>query len=944
MNGNFTLPDLDVVNDRLEGYDDPDLVSLPVLHLRYNRLRDDAVSQNLLRIQNEQVYDVAGRSQSPYETRTVFAASPSQSVSETGSAQFILRPELFFTNTGKTLSSTRVDFGDGAGYVAVGWNTPINVLYGTVGNKTIKLRLQYTDGTVAESQSAFGVSRIAFASRYGTNPRDIQNFDANGNHSGGRAFIQYQRNRQNTRQIVKPLIVVEGFDVSHLRSFRNQGSTFEDFVRVISNTGAFELNFNLDDIAGYDLIYLDYNIGTDDIRRNAALFQEVLDWVNDRKVPNASGQIEQNVVLGQSMGGLVARFGLADLARQGINTQTRLLITQDSPHRGANVPLGFQALANELVDFRVAGIPLRGLVPPLRDLRRLTGAAATRQLLIVQDGGVNTFLDGEYRQMVDRPIPGCRIVATSNGSECGNGQLVPPYGELLRVKANAYVNGLVALALSPVISTVLGVRFFQRSDGTWQDGVQAAALATVAQIGIVALYPFYNKNWKVDVVVNALPSFQNLRVFYGKLTAEKRILFVIPVNVPLWERNRFSGANTLAWDSAPGGFYNIGAFRQSLPGNPNLNAYPIVSANLEVNIADNFSFVPTPSALDITNFNVPSLSASYVGGVSVGNPSRFGTFIAAEPAQALINTVPQNIANQEHISFTARSSQWMYNEMEGLNNAAQVCNRPCQPSGFLITGNFPENQCGTVEATFTVPAVGNGVSYNWTVNNSGLQILSGQGTTSVRIRRNGSCSSCTVSASYSGGACGTVTTTSPINGGGGYSSSDYPVSGPSSAGCNQLVYYNTVELAGATSYNWFWPSDWTYDSGQGTRYLAVRTGSTSGAVGVRVANACDQGGSPATQYTQVACSSYLYAVYPNPASDYVEVVPDQTVEGNPAKDKDFEVEVYDNFAQKKLSAKTKPENKGKKLTLDVTSLPVGIYVLHIIHPDGRVQKSMEIMR
>ena len=76
----------------------------------------------------------------------------------------------------------------------------------------------------------------------------------------------------------------------------------------------------------------------------------------------------------------------------------------------------------------------------------------------------------------------------------------------------------------------------------------------------------------------------------------------------------------------------------------------------------------------------------------------------------------------------------------------------------------------------------------------------------------------------------------------------------------------------------------------------------------------------------------------------MEVAPDETVEGNPATDQDFEVVIYDNFAKEKLRAKTPKEAKEKKLKLDVTSLPPGIYVVQIIHAGGVEQKQLEIMR
>ena len=167
------------------------------------------------------------------------------------------------------------------------------------------------------------------------------------------------------------------------------------------------------------------------------------------------------------------------------------------------------------------------------------------------------------------------------------------------------------------------------------------------------------------------------------------------------------------------------------------------------------------------------------------------------------------------------------------------------------------------------------VTYTWDVTN-GLQILSGQGTGSITVSR---VQNTTVTA-------GTITLTlrSPTKGrtrvlvlthnvtmSTGYNSSDYPINGPSSACSYQSVNFSTNTLPGATSYNWFWPNDWTYVSGQGTPYLDLQSGSTSGSVGVRVATACDAGGSPATKYVQVSDCGFSISATPNPTTGTVSI-------------------------------------------------------------------------
>ena len=72
----------------------------------------------------------------------------------------------------------------------------------------------------------------------------------------------------------------------------------------------------------------------------------MIKWVNTQKANN--GSTFQNVVLGQSMGGLVARYALKDMENKGLNHDTRLYVSHDTPHLGANVPLSVQHSARHL--------------------------------------------------------------------------------------------------------------------------------------------------------------------------------------------------------------------------------------------------------------------------------------------------------------------------------------------------------------------------------------------------------------------------------------------------------------------------------------------------------------------------------------------------------------------------------------------------------------------
>ena len=377
LKGSDDLPALSDINTRLTQQKNASgAIPLLIERLDYATLRPNAIQAGLLRAQNGQLFDVAGRSQSPYVVHTMFAAAPAYSSSPTASVSFIFTQQLHIQSGGGSVQALYLDFGDGQGYRAATWNSALAIQYGSAGTYRVKIKISYT-GTATvgpgtyESQFDLQVLAADPANQslaqkgptpqgaYGTNgwvypagALDVT-FNPTSAHSGGKVTIVY--GGLSRRQITKPLIVVEGYDPSTIapdvqdnysvKTFLRSINTINNNISVRDEFGAD--NYSSSSSAAYDLIFIDYNNGTDDIRRNAALFEDVVRYVNQQKLGGtASGQ--QNVVLGISMGGLVARYGLAEMEKaQPGSTNTRLLVTHDSPHRGANTPLGIQALTRE---------------------------------------------------------------------------------------------------------------------------------------------------------------------------------------------------------------------------------------------------------------------------------------------------------------------------------------------------------------------------------------------------------------------------------------------------------------------------------------------------------------------------------------------------------------------------------------------------------------------
>lgn len=123
--------------------------SIPIvmMHSKYAHVKVDAFSANLLKVENDQVKDVSGRTMSPYTLRSIFIASPTNNVSTSDNFSLIFKNELFYNTTGKTVQSLSVDFGDGRGYLTAGWNKAISGGYTTNGLIIIKIKVKFTDNS-----------------------------------------------------------------------------------------------------------------------------------------------------------------------------------------------------------------------------------------------------------------------------------------------------------------------------------------------------------------------------------------------------------------------------------------------------------------------------------------------------------------------------------------------------------------------------------------------------------------------------------------------------------------------------------------------------------------------------------------------------------------------------------------------------------------------------
>jgi hypothetical protein len=91
-------------------------------------------------------------------------------------------------------------------------------------------------------------------------------------------------------------------------------------------------------------VYQDH--GGDYVERNAFTLVKLIQQINAQLVTN--GSTEKLIIVGPSMGGLISRYALAYMEKNNMNHNTRLWISFDSPHNGANIPIGAQLFLNHL--------------------------------------------------------------------------------------------------------------------------------------------------------------------------------------------------------------------------------------------------------------------------------------------------------------------------------------------------------------------------------------------------------------------------------------------------------------------------------------------------------------------------------------------------------------------------------------------------------------------
>lgn len=368
----------------------------------------------------------------------------------------------------------------------------------------------------------------------------------------------------------KPIILVDGFDPGDTRDITGLYSSL-DFTNASGSQNLADLLRAQD----FDVVILNFPVylrtgdgvtidgGTDFIERNAMLLVELLDIINTAK---ASNNPEENVIIGPSMGGLITRYALNYMEANTLDTDTRLYISFDAPHHGANVPIGLQHQLNFLANN--ATQPITEIQPLIDTFLK---SPAARQLLV-------DHLEGHL-------LSGNLVEFDPN--------LTLPVSHPFRTQ---FVNNINSFNASGFPSTTRNIAIINGS-GTGNPYFAIGNSGTLVTNGFTVLSDSFTApagpfTAVIDVGINMTPA--------AGLTTSVSEISISVFGIEVEGSNADSEAFTFSdgMDSAPGGLFDLSGLTGDIASGGGTAADFLNALQI-----DKFSFIPSVSALalEITN-------------------------------------------------------------------------------------------------------------------------------------------------------------------------------------------------------------------------------------------------------------------------------------------------------------------------------------------------------
>ena len=371
------------------------IISLSILHAEYDIITEDAIKNKFV-IKGENGKITRTSNSNIFEKKSITIGASLTPNKKGLTTNYNLSSSDIFNTTNNSIKSIKIDFDNNEGLKSIILDQNITVNYTSEGKKKLKFEILFNDGSMQKSSSTIKVkySNADLKTLFNrvvntfTSPIPTDLLLPYGEAISYPGIGEYEIFLSPDNILDKPIFVIDGFDpgdtrdiasIYSLLDFDNNGTTQnlgdlvrdEDFDIIILNFPYYTRDADGVEIDG----------GADYVERNAMLLRELINIINTH--PDRVGT-EENVIIGPSMGGLISRYALNYMENNSEDHETRLWLSFDSPHYGANVPIGFQHLFNYLgygLDTWVGDFSLESLRPIVDGMLK---SPAARQMLTDQ--------------------------------------------------------------------------------------------------------------------------------------------------------------------------------------------------------------------------------------------------------------------------------------------------------------------------------------------------------------------------------------------------------------------------------------------------------------------------------------------------------------------------------------------------------------------------------
>ncbi|MBR1500381.1 MAG: hypothetical protein IJ616_00250 [Bacteroidales bacterium] len=654
----------------------------------YNTIKSNALEDGLISLENDTVHDVFsadGKWINPYDTNYLIAGCPAfHSVS---SSTVVLNLELTpYCNL--PFSRIDIDADDGLGYRTFS-SGEVLVNYQCPGMKEVKIRV------ITQSRIFYTHFLLEYVTPTPTllnntlpDPYERESFDltlANGDIITAEIAVSYADTSR--KEVLNPFIYVEGFDPVELLRLTNADKV-HGYTDISNNT-----EFR-DYFSSYDFIYVNWKNCEADIRDNAELLIKVLKEINRRK--HLSGSTSKNVILGESMGGLIVRYALRKMELDNVAHECRTYISHDAPHLGAHVPVGYLYAVNEILSFMgrdksLSYLALRTIFSRhFRAINKYLHSISAQQMLYNYVKPDNTIDHYQYNQLQStlqtmgwpEGDAGCKIdkIAICNGGKINITDHLTSSSDYLNIDVTASPTAAPS-AITTVYSRLAPIL-----------GLPSGALIAALRPSLISAFSFLKVHLKITPDNGDGSALCSFNYTYFKL----HTWIPFPIVTAYHKSFDCSDAGDVNYlDYCEGSKYNISA---SLDNAIQVLQY-ILGGSIKVSIADAFEFIPSVSSLASpspvnTTFSVYSDSFS----------TPFDSY-----------ALNANSESDIHIRWTEKKKHFIkeYLESGDISGSSLLLTKTAQ---YGFTGQIPKNVC-------------------WTTSNSSLAKIDSNGT--LTALRNG---------------------------------------------------------------------------------------------------------------------------------------------------------------------------------------------------------------